>query len=93
MRILPDCRVEKLLMRDNRALGVRGRLQDGRRLTVRANTVVLSAGTIASSLILQRSGLGDGRAGRGIAFNMASPVTFDFARARCTPSAGSRSRT
>ena len=49
VRILPDCRVEKVLMRDKRAYGVRARLEDGRRLTVRANTVVLSAGAIASS--------------------------------------------
>jgi choline dehydrogenase-like flavoprotein len=39
---------------------------------------VLSAGALASSVILQRSGLGQGRAGQGIAFNMASPVTLDF---------------
>ena len=39
---------------------------------------MLSAGALASSVILQRSGLGGGRAGQGLAFNMASPVTFDF---------------
>jgi choline dehydrogenase-like flavoprotein len=78
VRILPDCRVEKVLLRDKIAYGVQARTGDGRRLTVRANKVVLSAGAIASSLILQRSGLGDGRAGRGLAFNMASPVTLDF---------------
>ena len=58
--------------------GARARLADGRRLTVRAKTVVLSAGAIASSLILRRSDLGEGRPGHGLAFNMASPVTFDF---------------
>ena len=78
VRILPDCRVDKVLVRDRRAHGVSARLQDGRRLTVRANTVVLSAGALASSVILQRSGLGGDRAGRGLSFNMGSPVTFDF---------------
>jgi choline dehydrogenase-like flavoprotein len=78
VRVLPDCRVEKVLVRDKRAYGVRARLEDGRRLTVRANTIVLSAGTIASSLILQRSGLGGELAGRGLSFNMGSPVTFEF---------------
>jgi choline dehydrogenase-like flavoprotein len=80
VRILPDCRVEKVLTRDRRATGVRAKLADGRSLTVRADTVVLSAGAIASSIILQRSGLGQGRAGRGLSFNMASPVTLDFER-------------
>ena len=78
VRIVPECRVERVLMRGPRAYGVRARLGDGRRLTVRAGTVVLSAGAIASSLILQRSGLGDGRAGKGLAFNMGSPVTLEF---------------
>jgi choline dehydrogenase-like flavoprotein len=78
VRILADCRVEKVLMRGFRASGVQARLGDGRRLTVQADTVVLSAGALASSVILQRSGLGEGRAGHGLAFNMASPVTLDF---------------
>ena len=78
VRILADCRVEKVLMRGYRASGVQARLGDGRRLTVQADTVVLSAGALASSVILQRSGLGEGRAGHGLAFNMASPVTLDF---------------
>ena len=80
VRILPDCRVDKVLMRGAQAVRRAAKLADGRRLTVRASQVVLSAGALASSVILQRSGLGDGRAGRGLAFNMASPVTFDFER-------------
>jgi choline dehydrogenase-like flavoprotein len=78
LRILANCRVDKVSMRGSRASGVSARLVDGRKLTVTANTVVLSAGTIASSVILQRSGLGGDRAGRGLAFNAASPVTLDF---------------
>jgi choline dehydrogenase-like flavoprotein len=80
VRVLPDCRVEKVLIRDRRACGVVARLGDGRRLTVHAETVVLSAGAIASSVILQRSGLGNGLAGKSLAFNIASPVTLDFER-------------
>jgi choline dehydrogenase-like flavoprotein len=79
VRVLPDCRVEKVLMRDNRATGVQARLGDGRRLSVSADVVVVSAGAMASSTILQCSGLGEGRAGKGLAFNMATPLTLDFA--------------
>jgi choline dehydrogenase-like flavoprotein len=82
VRILPECRVTKVLTHGGRAYGVRARLGDGRRLTVRADTVVLSAGAIASSLILQRSKLpkrpGKRLPGERLAFNMASPVTLDF---------------
>jgi choline dehydrogenase-like flavoprotein len=76
--VLPDCRVEKIVRHGPTADGVLARLADGRRLTVRANTVVVSAGAIASSIIMQRSGLGDDKAGQGLSFNIASPVTLDF---------------
>lgn len=79
VRILPDCMVEKVRMRGARASGVVARLGGGRTLQISANTVVLSAGAIASSIILQRSGLGEGRAGTGLSFNIGSPVTLDFA--------------
>jgi choline dehydrogenase-like flavoprotein len=78
VRVLPECRVERVHMRGNRAEGVVARLDDGRHITVRGQTVVLSAGAIASSVILQRSGLGGDLAGQSLSFNVASPVTLDF---------------
>jgi choline dehydrogenase-like flavoprotein len=79
VRILPDCFVERAAARDGRVRDVKARLADGRKLTVTARSaVVLSAGALASSIILQRSRFGGDRAGEGLAFNMASPVTLDF---------------
>jgi choline dehydrogenase-like flavoprotein len=79
VRILPDCFVERVVARDGRVRDVKARLADGRKLTVTARSaVVLSAGALASSIILQRSRFGGDRAGEGLAFNMASPVTLDF---------------
>jgi choline dehydrogenase-like flavoprotein len=78
VRVLPECRVERVQMRGSRAEGVVAKLDDGRRITVRGQTVVLSAGALASSVILQRSGLGEDRAGQTLSFNIASPVTLDF---------------
>ena len=46
------------------------KLGDGRRLRVSANTVVVSAGAIASSLILQRSNVGGPNVGRGLSCNI-----------------------
>ena len=61
-------------------LDARARLSDGRRVTIRANTFVLAAGTIASSWLLMRSGIGrDLPVGRGVSFNMGSPLTAEFA--------------
>jgi choline dehydrogenase-like flavoprotein len=78
VRIFSDCLAEKVETRDGRATGVRCRLSDGRQLRVAANTVVVSAGAIASSLLLQRSGLGGSRAGTGLCFNVGAPLTADF---------------
>jgi choline dehydrogenase-like flavoprotein len=54
---------------------VRCKLADGRRVDIRANTVVVASGAVSSSLLLFQSGIGGRLAGRGLAFNMGSPVT------------------
>jgi choline dehydrogenase len=54
LRILPDALVERVLIERGAATGVR--LADGR--TVRADRVVLAAGTYGSPAILLRSGVG-----------------------------------
>jgi choline dehydrogenase-like flavoprotein len=78
LRILPECRAERIETRNGRAEAVLARLSDGRRLRVKANTVVVSGGAIASSWLLMESGIAKSRAGRGVCFNMGSPITADF---------------
>ena len=57
LRILPNALAERVLIERGRAVGVR--LADGR--TVRAQRVVLAAGTYGSPAILLRSGIGPAR--------------------------------
>jgi choline dehydrogenase-like flavoprotein len=78
VRIFSECLAEKIVMRDERAKEVQCRLSDGRMLRVLANTIVVSGGAIASSLLLQRSHLGGERAGTGLSFNVGAPLTADF---------------
>jgi choline dehydrogenase-like flavoprotein len=78
VRIFSECFAEHLDTRGDRATGVVCRLSDGRRLRVSANTVVVSGGALASSLLLQRSGLGGKLAGTGLSFNVGAPLTADF---------------
>lgn len=79
VRILPECRVQRVVVEGGRARGVEATLPGGRRVRVEArHEVVLSAGALASSVILQQSDLGGERAGTGLAFNMGSPLTLDF---------------
>jgi choline dehydrogenase-like flavoprotein len=78
LRVLSECMVERIERSNGRATGLRCRLSDGREVRVSANTIVVSAGAIHSSLLLQRSGIGGGRAGRGVCFNMGAPLTAEF---------------
>lgn len=60
LTVLTDCLVDKILLEEGRAVGVRVR-QDGVSRDYRAAAeVIVSAGAIASPAILQRSGIGPG---------------------------------
>lgn len=62
--VYSDVRVERVLTRGNRAVGVTGRIRNGERgralgrFTVHARRVVVAAGAYATPLILERSGVG-----------------------------------
>jgi choline dehydrogenase-like flavoprotein len=78
-RIVTDAEVLEVRVEGGRARGVSARLAHGRRLEVRAPTVVVACGTIHTPLLLQRSGLPDasGQRGRNLALH---PATAAFAR-------------
>ena len=78
VRIFSECLAERIETRGGRATGVRCTLSDGRTLRVAANTVVVSGGALASSLLLQNSGIGGRLAGTGLCFNVGAPLTADF---------------
>ena len=78
VRILSECAVRRITPQNGSGAEVECELSDGRKLSVSANTVVVSAGALASSLILQRSGLGGPNAGRGLSFNLGAPMTGEF---------------
>jgi choline dehydrogenase-like flavoprotein len=78
VRIFSECLAEHIETKGGRATEVVCRLADGRRLRVAADTVVVAGGALASSLLLQRSGLGGRLAGTGLSFNVGAPLTADF---------------
>jgi len=90
VKIVAECEVERLRTLSGRpaarVVELRARLgAERRRVTVRANTFVLSAGAVGSSYLLLRSGIG-GRlgvgprlpVGRGLSFNMGAPLTAEM---------------
>jgi choline dehydrogenase-like flavoprotein len=78
VRIFSECKAERISGSNGRAGEVRCRLGNGRELRVAAKTIVISGGAIASSLLLQRSGLGGRQVGRNLSFNVGTPLTADF---------------
>jgi choline dehydrogenase-like flavoprotein len=78
LQIVPECTVERITHGGGVADGVVAALADGRRIRFRPRTVVVAAGTIASSWLLWESRIRRSRVGRGVSFNMGSPVVADF---------------
>jgi choline dehydrogenase-like flavoprotein len=78
LRILPEAMVLRVDATGGRARGLACRLADGRRIRVEAETIVLAAGALHSSLILQRSRIGGPGVGRGYSFNVGAGVLGDF---------------
>jgi choline dehydrogenase-like flavoprotein len=74
------CRVERVLMRGKRAVGVAGRA-GGRPFSVRAGRVVLAAGAVQTPLLLQRSRLRtpSRQIGRNLTLHPGAAVTAVFA--------------
>jgi choline dehydrogenase-like flavoprotein len=78
-RIVTGAEVREVRVEGGRVRGVGARLAHGRRLEVRAPTVVVACGTIHTPSLLERSGLADasGQRGRNLALH---PATAAFAR-------------
>ncbi|MFY9558337.1 MAG: GMC family oxidoreductase [Blastocatellia bacterium] len=82
LRILAGCEAERFKARGKKVTSIVCRLKDGRRVQVRANTFVLSAGAVSSSIVLLRSSIGGSRTGKHLSFNMGSPMTAVFNRGK-----------
>jgi choline dehydrogenase-like flavoprotein len=76
--ILPDFRVLELVHEGDRVTGVLGEHAGRSRACVLGDEVIVAAGALASSWLLQRSRIGAERAGQGLQFNINSPLTADF---------------
>jgi choline dehydrogenase-like flavoprotein len=79
LELLPNVEVDRIVVGNGRAAGVGGRhAPSGEQVSIMADEVVVAAGAIGSSWLLQRSGLGGDRVGHGLHFNINSPLTAEF---------------
>jgi choline dehydrogenase-like flavoprotein len=76
--ILPRFQVLKIVHEGDHAVGVVGEHAQRERVTLRADEIVIAAGAIASSDLLQRSRIGGHRPGAALHFNINSPLTAEF---------------
>jgi choline dehydrogenase-like flavoprotein len=86
VRVLPECEAQRIEMAGTHAEAVRCKVgEKGRTVRVRARErYVVSAGAINSSVLLQRSRIRPSAVGRGLSFNMATPLTALFERDMCS---------
>jgi len=83
-RVFADCRADRILVEDGRAIGVEADILDPAteqvqgRLRVRSSVVVLAAGAIHTPALLMRNGLGGGPVGRYLSIHPATGVSALF---------------
>jgi choline dehydrogenase-like flavoprotein len=77
LRIASECEVERIEHAAGEVSALSCRV-GGRRVEVSADRYLVCAGAVSSSYLLGRSGIGGASAGRGLSFNMGSPITADF---------------
>ena len=82
LRIVPECEATAILHDGRRATGVRCHANGGGpgALTVGAEEVVIAAGALHSSRLLQNSGLGGEGAGAHLCANIATHLTAEWPR-------------
>ncbi len=78
LEIIAGCEVIKLKSSGKQITQAVGRFADGRKIIIKANKFVVSAGAISSSILLINSGIAVQTAGKRLAFNMGSPLSAKF---------------
>jgi choline dehydrogenase-like flavoprotein len=81
LQIIAGCEAIKFNKQGNRIVSLTGEFKNGRKITIKGNTFVSSAGAISSSILLIKSKLGIVNAGKKLAFNLGSQITAAFKKA------------
>jgi len=76
--IVAGAHVDRVIIENGRAGGVEATLADGRRLRVRASTIVVSAGSLRSPGLLRRSGVASPHLGRHLRLHPTTAIFAEF---------------
>jgi len=78
LRIIAGCEVLSFDKKGSRIVSLTAQFTNGRKITVKGNTFISSAGAISSSILLIKSRLGIANAGKNLAFNLGSQLTAAY---------------
>lgn len=78
LRIIAGCSALSFNRNGSRIVSLTAQLDNGRKLTIKGNTFVSSAGAISSSILLLKSKLGIANAGKKLAFNLGTQLTAAY---------------
>jgi len=78
LQIIANCEVISFNRSDTRIVSLTAKFKSGRKLTIKGNTFVSSAGAISSSILLLKSKLGIVNAGKKLAFNLGTQITAAY---------------
>ena len=78
LEIVAGCEAVKLQRSGDRITSVECEFRNGRKISVRGKTFVVSAGAVSSSIVLLRSRLGNPNVGKHLSFNVGSQLTAAF---------------
>lgn len=78
LKIIAGCEVLHLKSGGSNIRSLTAKFTSGRKIEVKANTFVVSAGAVSSSILLLNSGIAVGKAGKHLSFNIGSPMNAVF---------------
>lgn len=76
-RVMTDCHAVKIETHRGQVTGVHCKLKDGKKMFIRAKSVVVSCGAIGSSVLLMKSGIKK-NVGKNFSFNAATALSARF---------------
>lgn len=78
LQIIANCEAISFNRNGNKIISLTGKFKNGRKITIKGNTFVSSAGAVSSSILLLRSKLGIANAGKKLAFNLGTQITAAY---------------
>ncbi|HEY0298813.1 MAG TPA: GMC family oxidoreductase N-terminal domain-containing protein, partial [Arachidicoccus sp.] len=78
LQIIAGCEAIQFNKNGTRIVSLSGKFKSGKKITIKGNTFVSSAGAISSSILLLKSKLGLKNAGKKLAFNLGSQITAAY---------------